>query len=681
MYAFFMAVMECQVAAYPKHKADCKAFAKPRHSAQDEDEPSTLTDVWAQELVQRATAELHDQFSTNSPLMPPNAPSLLCAEEEAQMAWSGDNDSAFASIIRHATQGGPTAARVLGKAGACALFVDALGRTLAGTCRIPILFLCSGIMGLSPGGPKNQFAFDRAGGIEQLTRVLASATEQRAWTVARHICTNLSYAIMDWDGPLNARQCDDLSRSGTFQAVQRCILGGIQATEAGTSCPSGAGLRASCRACSLLAELFWRADKCRNELCSHHGAMGIDPSLYAALDACLQRALDAASQHGVMAACEGINVVARHDAVLPAEGARSMAADRVRQNLVAASEIAAGALGVKSAGKGVEAVAAADKATSQESVEEGAEGAEGLAQSPSNENGVEAAPVGDNAEAKGKDEGKAKGKDEGKDEGKNEEKEKDTLTHELTEGDIQTLHGCRRFAAVTCQSIRNLCLNKSLGVPVASLRGACAPVARLLQLGNAGQGRHLHDLQKEACLAIMGLAREDAGNRLRLVEQGAVEAVLDALKQTAWEEKSFNLVAIVALQSLLEDQEGMRRLGARPKAATCQLLVDAVWGVLGTQDDSIYGKCMVQAVKFWPAVLTVHPAWRKHLLAAGAKHVLHLAATGAEIRGTPSPRIGSVPYGRPSRKSCGPEIKAARGSGPQLIGSGHRKANKQEVST
>eukprot|EP00899_Mesostigma_viride_P003738 jgi/Mesvir1/13365/Mv05850-RA.1 len=601
MYAFFMAVMECQVAAYPKHKADCKAFAKPRHSAQDEDEPSTLTDVWAQELVQRATAELHDQFSTNSPLMPPNAPSLLCAEEEAQMAWSGDNDSAFASIIRHATQGGPTAARVLGKAGACALFVDALGRTLAGTCRIPILFLCSGIMGLSPGGPKNQFAFDRAG---------ASSSSR-----------------------------------------------------------------------GLLAELFWRADKCRNELCSHHGAMGIDPSLYAALDACLQRALDAASQHGVMAACEGINVVARHDAVLPAEGARSMAADRVRQNLVAASEIAAGALGVKSAGKGVEAVAAADKATSQESVEEGAEGAEGLAQSPSNENGVEAAPVGDNAEAKGKDEGKAKGKDEGKDEGKNEEKEKDTLTHELTEGDIQTLHGCRRFAAVTCQSIRNLCLNKSLGVPVASLRGACAPVARLLQLGNAGQGRHLHDLQKEACLAIMGLAREDAGNRLRLVEQGAVEAVLDALKQTAWEEKSFNLVAIVALQSLLEDQEGMRRLGARPKAATCQLLVDAVWGVLGTQDDSIYGKCMVQAVKFWPAVLTVHPAWRKHLLAAGAKHVLHLAATGAEIRGTPSPRIGSVPYGRPSRKSCGPEIKAARGSGPQLIGSGHRKANKQEVST
>eukprot|EP00899_Mesostigma_viride_P004733 jgi/Mesvir1/14260/Mv09695-RA.1 len=240
--------------------------------------------------------------------------------------WCETNDSAFAEVLKRAQLGGQEE-RTLRKAGACALYVKALDRILAGQCGIPLLAVCSKLASAFTS-PNTSAAFAEAVGIDHLTRVLAGATEHQAW--------NLSQMVHPCMCPIasDVRACARFGGAGTFQVVIRNIVASFHASLNGKP----EAQFTSCTGCTSLFNLYTQTLDCRDPGCPHQGRMGIDPSLPQALDACLHFAVLCGSamfgggDQFLVGVCGAICVVAASDEP-PFENTRVMASDRVCQNL------------------------------------------------------------------------------------------------------------------------------------------------------------------------------------------------------------------------------------------------------------------------------------------------------------------------------------------------------------
>eukprot|EP00899_Mesostigma_viride_P016507 jgi/Mesvir1/24858/Mv22092-RA.2 len=119
--------------------------------------------------------------------------------------------------------------KLLGKAGACALYADTLARILAGRSWVPFLPVCYGLEGLIWVSPGNHAAFAMAGGIEHLTQVVIGATQRRAWRLLAVASRCVYLGTLGADASL----CALFSDAGTFQAVQRGIIAGAGSSGGG----------------------------------------------------------------------------------------------------------------------------------------------------------------------------------------------------------------------------------------------------------------------------------------------------------------------------------------------------------------------------------------------------------------------------------------------------------------
>eukprot|EP00899_Mesostigma_viride_P018310 jgi/Mesvir1/26480/Mv16149-RA.1 len=289
----------------------------------NEDLGGNLTDARAKELVESASRELDNRFPTTGG----SWTRVAYNEEFNTVTWCETNDSAFAQVLKRAQLGGQEE-RTLRKAGACVLYAKALDRILAGQCGIPLLAVCSKLASAFTS-PNTSAAFAEAGGIDQLTRVLAGATEHQAWNLSQmvHPCI---YGIAS-----DVLACAKFGAAGTFPVVMRNILASLRASVNGKP----EAQFTSCTGCTSLLNLYTQTLDCKDPGCPHQGRMGIDPSLPSALDTCLHfsvvfgSAMFGGGDQIVQGVCGAICVVAVLDEP-PFENTRVLASDRVCQNLV-----------------------------------------------------------------------------------------------------------------------------------------------------------------------------------------------------------------------------------------------------------------------------------------------------------------------------------------------------------
>eukprot|EP00899_Mesostigma_viride_P003924 jgi/Mesvir1/13532/Mv16413-RA.1 len=210
---------------------------------------------------------------------------------------------------------------VLRKAGLCALFADALDRTLSGTYVVPLMCVCAALHRILFLSCSSRAAFTRAGGLDHMTRVLAGATQRRAWELVRVTCECIAGIAMD----TAALCCDSFGCAGTFQALVQTII--VSATCADVSCTSSC----ACNAMHRLTEMYL---ECCDVECAHVSSMlSLDPALFPALDEHLRRAVDAGDASDINNACRAV-VAATQVHVQPVENTRATATDRVCGNLV-----------------------------------------------------------------------------------------------------------------------------------------------------------------------------------------------------------------------------------------------------------------------------------------------------------------------------------------------------------
>eukprot|EP00899_Mesostigma_viride_P028529 jgi/Mesvir1/8861/Mv02757-RA.2 len=467
--------------------------------------------------------------------MPEKATSLIYDDtDEGMMAWTGGNGtSKFCELAKRCRDVGSQEERVLGKAGACTLFANALDRTLSGQCCLPFLVVCVGLHGLIRTSKKNRGVFVGSKGIHSLTRMLAGATQRGAW----HLVEAINGCILSLC--TNRSSCDACASAGTFQAVSQSIIAGVQGAK---------GMDASGAACQALFFLHDQAVHCQNTQCMHTDHMaGIDPALLPALGECLFHAVNAGDVVSITAICRMIGEALQSDCVGD-KAASALATPRVGQTLTAACHMAV---------------------------------------SP------------------------------------------EYLTQGLRTDDRWAL------GAAVCLAVGQVCRRNKL-TSSAGLRRACPLVARIIQRANEDQ-QGFSLVQLEACKALTQLAK-DTACRECLVDEGTVEAVLDAmggsLERGAW---NIHQSAATTLRNLVTSNEaGLKRLAARPKPATCKLLVDSLKFVLAHGDgcdDGSYTHGVSCLIHYWLELCEEHPACRKHLLAAGAKEVIARAVAMAEAEG------------------------------------------------
>eukprot|EP00899_Mesostigma_viride_P012977 jgi/Mesvir1/21680/Mv04101-RA.1 len=325
---------DCQKADYPAHKPLCKKLAD-RGDMTAEEMAETVTDGQAQHLVRIAGEELATRFSTNSPLMPPGAASQIYEDRVDGMPALDAMDGSAVCAVQVLSVRSPENERTLGRAGACALFVDALARTLAGRCWIPLFYTCTGLTGLISTSQKNRGVVARCGGIEHLTRAMAGAAQRRAWR-NMEVTNYCLYSLAD-----ETSNCPRFAAAGTMAAVTQCIVAGASAQE---------GADASFAGCGNLASLLRLMHACKDPQCTHRSRNAVDPALLPALDTCLDAVLNVNSEgsnlhHVAQAIAAVITHVECEPLGLPSEGAlrgaaAAMATPRLSQNIVRACQLA-----------------------------------------------------------------------------------------------------------------------------------------------------------------------------------------------------------------------------------------------------------------------------------------------------------------------------------------------------
>eukprot|EP00899_Mesostigma_viride_P007903 jgi/Mesvir1/17113/Mv07548-RA.1 len=333
------AVMECQTLDYPKHKNVCNDITARCQKCVSEERATPLTDLRARELVESAADELDGRWSTTSSRMPDGAASQIYDDRVDWMPeWDAMGDTAFVEI-RKLCRMGPDCERLLGRAGACILYANALDHVVAGQSWLPLFCVLDGIAELVKTSRNNRVAFGKSKGVENLTRVLTDATRQHAW----HIVDAANSCIMLL--LLENSLCPKFASAGTIDAVLESLV-------AGTLHPEG--LDVSYDACLALAHLKDQAIKCTDPKCQHKLPIQVQPGVLQALDACLDSAITAMelgnfadpdepqglANHpaleftNLLYVLRAINVTIATETHQPAENREVMATERVCQNLV-----------------------------------------------------------------------------------------------------------------------------------------------------------------------------------------------------------------------------------------------------------------------------------------------------------------------------------------------------------
>eukprot|EP00899_Mesostigma_viride_P021170 jgi/Mesvir1/29054/Mv18362-RA.1 len=307
-HAAYYCSRACQVSDFSKHKRSCQWAMELGKTAVSS---VSLDEGAAKEHVTIAAQYLNEEDGTPGSL----ALAKGAFRHLQELAKSCENE------------------RLLGKAGACELFVRALDRAVTGDSRVPLDVIVGGMANLTKTSVKNQVDFGNRGAVDGITKALRLAVRDSRW----ELLESANACIINLTRVQNSKAsaCDQCGAAGTFEMVGQSV---VVAT-----CLSP-GSPASYEACNAVGHLHVAATHCPRTQCHNARRLGWVPGIYAALDECLQSAVTSGDLASMRSVCGAMHAVTSRS-TYPFRHRCALATPRVCQNLVRALQRAAPADG------------------------------------------------------------------------------------------------------------------------------------------------------------------------------------------------------------------------------------------------------------------------------------------------------------------------------------------------